>query len=201
MQVKLLRLLETGTHRRVGSTELRHTDVRVVAATHRDLPRMVAEGRFREDLYYRLCVFPIALPPLRERASDIRLLAPALLQRVAPHRPLHLSPAALALLQTQAFPGNVRELRNLLERSALLCDGPTIERSHVQAAIDTGAIAHRPGALAQSVRGPVAEQADQALRQHIARHQGSRSQLAAELGMSERTLYRKIKALGISTQA
>lgn len=104
MQVKLLRLLETGTHRRVGSTELRHTDVRVVAATHRDLPRMVAEGRFREDLYYRLCVFPIALPPLRERASDIRLLAPALLQRVAPHRTLRLAQDALALLQTKRFP-------------------------------------------------------------------------------------------------
>ena len=198
MQVKLLRLLETGTHRRVGSTEPRHTDVRVIAATHRDLPRMVADGRFREDLYYRLCVFPIALPPLRERASDIRLLAPALLQRVGPQRRLRLAADALALLQAQAFPGNVRELRNLLERSALLCDGTVIERSHIQAAIDTGAIARRPGAMAQPIHSPVAEQANHALRQRIAHHSGSRSQLAAELGMSERTLYRKIKALGIA---
>ena len=84
LQVKLLRLLETGTYRRVGSTELRHADLRVVSATHRNLQHMVAAGRFREDLYYRLSTFPIHLPPLRERQGDIALLARALLERVAP---------------------------------------------------------------------------------------------------------------------
>src|SRR3990167_1065206 len=138
MQVKLLRLLETGTYRRVGSTELRHADIRVVSATHRDLERMVAEGRFREDLYYRLCTFPIQLPSLRERTGDVALLAPALLQRVAAPRRLQLSPAALAVLEAQDFPGNVRELRNLLERTALLCDGERIEAEHVREAIATG---------------------------------------------------------------
>ncbi|MBW8317601.1 MAG: sigma-54-dependent Fis family transcriptional regulator, partial [Hydrogenophaga sp.] len=138
MQVKLLRLLETGTYRRVGSTELRHADIRVVSATHRDLERLVAEGRFREDLYYRLCTFPIQLPSLRERTGDVALLAPALLQRVAAPRRLQLSPAALAVLEAQDFPGNVRELRNLLERTALLCDGERIEAEHVREAIATG---------------------------------------------------------------
>lgn len=198
MQVKLLRLLETGAYRRVGSTELRHTDVRVIAATHRDLPRMVAEGHFREDLYYRLCVFPIVLPPLRERVSDIHLLAPALLQRVAPQRRLHVSADALTLLEGQAFAGNVRELRNLLERSALLCDGTVIERSHIQAAIDTGAVLKHTSLLANVVQQTETGQSDEGLRQRITHYRGSRSQLAAELGMSERTLYRKIKALGIS---
>ena len=84
LQVKLLRLLETGTYRRVGSTELRHADLRVVSATHRNLQHMVAAGHFREDLYYRLSTFPIHLPPLRERQGDTALLARALLERVAP---------------------------------------------------------------------------------------------------------------------
>jgi DNA-binding NtrC family response regulator len=138
MQVKLLRLLETGTYRRVGSTELRHADIRVVSATHRDLAQMVAQGSFRQDLYYRLSTFPIYLPALRERQDDIVLLATALLERVAPLRKLQLSEAAVRLLQAQDFPGNVRELRNLLERTALLCDGDTIAVTHVQQALRSG---------------------------------------------------------------
>ena len=138
MQVKLLRLLETGTYRRVGSTELRRADIRVVSATHRDLDRMVSQELFREDLYYRLSTFPIHLPALRERRDDILLLALALLQRVAPQRKLGISEPAMHLLQAQDYPGNVRELRNLLERASLLCDGSTIEVSHVQQALQSG---------------------------------------------------------------
>jgi transcriptional regulator with GAF, ATPase, and Fis domain len=122
MQVKLLRLLETGTYRRVGSTELRHCDIRLVSATHRDLPALIAAQRFREDLFYRLSTFPIRLPPLRERLDDVPLLAQALLLRVAP-RPLKWSPAALRRLSTQDFPGNVRELRNVMERASILVEG------------------------------------------------------------------------------
>ncbi len=209
MQVKLLRLLETGTYRRVGSTELRHADIRVVSATHRDLERMVAEGRFREDLYYRLCTFPIQLPSLRERHGDVALLAPALLQRVAEPRRLQLSPAALAVLEAQDFPGNVRELRNLLERTALLCDGERIEAEHVREALATGrrlaprsAVSPDPRPAASGPGGtadgrPAALKALEraALREMVERHTGSRAELAERLGISERSLYRKLKAL------
>jgi DNA-binding NtrC family response regulator len=215
MQVKLLRLLETGTYRRVGSTEPRHADIRVVAATHRDLDQMVTAGTFREDLYYRLSTFPIHLPPLRERQDDIALLAAALLERVAPQRKLCISAPALHLLQAQSYPGNVRELRNLLERTALLCDGDTLEVGHVQQALASG---RRPaigvGTLAQvpavvaAVDAPANVIADvalnpgtlktierAALQQLVAAHQGSRVELAEKLGISQRSLYRKLKAL------
>ena len=209
MQVKLLRLLETGTYRRVGSTELRHADIRVVSATHRDLERMVAEGRFREDLYYRLCTFPIQLPSLRERTGDVALLAPALLQRVAAPRRLQLSPAALAVLEAQDFPGNVRELRNLLERTALLCDGERIEAEHVREAIATGrrpalrpaappglpALTDGPGGAPDGRPADLKTLERAALREMVERHTGSRSDLAERLGISERSLYRKLKTL------
>jgi DNA-binding NtrC family response regulator len=209
MQVKLLRLLETGTYRRVGSTELRHADIRVVSATHRDLERLVAEGRFREDLYYRLCTFPIQLPSLRERTGDVALLAPALLQRVAAPRRLQLSPAALAVLEAQDFPGNVRELRNLLERTALLCDGERIEAEHVREAIATGrrpalrpaappglpALTDGPGGASDGRPADLKTLERAALREMVERHTGSRSELAERLGISERSLYRKLKTL------
>ncbi len=198
MQVKLLRLLETGTYRRVGSTEQRHADIRVVSATHRDLDHMVSEGRFREDLYYRLSTFPIRLPALRERQSDIDLLASALLERVAPQRQLMLSDAALKLLRTQQYPGNVRELRNLLERTALLCDGDTIEASHVTQALQSGRLLANAAANMTSRKphpSPLKTQARKALQQQIQQHQGSRAELAQQLGISERSLYRKMKEL------
>ncbi len=91
MQVKLLRLLETGTYRRVGSTELRRADIRLVSATHRPLKRMIAEGGFRQDLYFRINTFPITVPPLREREGDLPLLIDSLLERVAPKRTLSLA--------------------------------------------------------------------------------------------------------------
>jgi transcriptional regulator with PAS, ATPase and Fis domain len=211
MQVKLLRLLETGTYRRVGSTELRHADIRVVSATHRDLAQMVNGGQFREDLYYRLSTFPIALPPLRERLGDINLLAPALLQRVTEPRSITLSERALRLLSAQVFPGNVRELRNLLERTALLCDGDLIEESHIVQALATGPSPRRPAGKPDQAQGaaftpqeavaPPPAPGDlkslerQALKARIAAHTGSRAELAAQLNISERSLYRKIQAL------
>lgn len=202
MQVKLLRLLESGTYRRVGSTELRRTDVRVIAATHRDLKGMVADGRFREDLYYRLSTFPIALPALRERIEDIPLLAVALLARVAPERRLSLASAALELLQRHPFPGNVRELRNVLERAALLADGASIEAVHIERALgaDTPPTAARASVAAPHRRLPVPavdtslrslERA--ALQEQLKLHRGSRAELARKLGISERSLYRKLR--------
>lgn len=205
IQVKLLRLLESGTYRRVGSTELRHADIRVVSATHRDLGHMVADGSFREDLYYRLSTFPIHLPALRERRSDIPLLSSALLKRMNPQRRLSLSTSAEHLLQAQAFPGNVRELRNMLERASLLCDGDVLEASHLERALKVGGIpqpAKRPAeveAAAARTAAPVAAKLKDveraALLQWAAQHTGSRAELALKLGISTRSLYRKLKSL------
>lgn len=200
MQVKLLRLLESGTYRRVGSTELRRTDVRIVSATHRDLQSMVAAGTFREDLYYRLSTFPIRLPALRERADDIPLLATALLARIAPQRQLTISRNALQRLCEHPFPGNVRELRNVLERAALLCDGPIIELIHVTRALDINS--HPAAHTALATPTPTNESgqslrqiAQSAMRAQLQAHRGSRAELAAKLGISERSLYRKLRTL------
>jgi two-component system, NtrC family, response regulator HydG len=201
MQVKLLRLLESGTYRRVGSTELRHADVRLVSATHRNLRAMIAEGRFREDLYHRLSTFPIVLPPLRERREDIPLLARALLARVAPTRGLSLAPQALALLARHPFPGNVRELRNVIERAALLTDGELIQPDTITQALGagqpwaagTGADAPEPAAGGPRNALRAGELA--ALRAALASHPGDRRALAEALGVSLRTLYRKLKLL------
>jgi len=204
MQVKLLRLLESGTYRRVGSTELRRTDVRVVSATHRDLKAMVADGRFREDLYYRLSTFPIALPALRDRADDIPALAVALLARVAPQRRLALSAEALTLLQHHPFPGNVRELRNVLERAALLADGTRIEAAQVETALGTDRLFPAPvapcDAVPQTLPGPpgggsLRSVARAALQAQLKAHKGSRAELARTLGISERSLYRRLREI------
>jgi DNA-binding NtrC family response regulator len=197
MQVKLLRLLETGTHRRVGSTELRHTNVRVIAATHRNLSHLVSEGKFREDLYYRLCVFPISLPPLRVRKGDIALLAPALLERVSQNHDLKLSKQAIKRLEEEKFPGNIRELRNVIERSALLCDGPQLDVSHIEMALKTGL---PEGAHAFKkidglpTRSTLKQASHTRFKDIVSQHNGSKAELAATLGISERTLYRKLKA-------
>ena len=213
MQVKLLRLLESGTFRRVGSTELRRADIRVVSATHRPVAELIAQGRFREDLFHRLSTFPIHLPPLRQRAEDIALLAESLLARVAPGRRLRLAPAALQRLQAHAFPGNVRELRNVLERAALFSDGELVLPTTIARALAMGMLpgaaaspvgtGHLPatapragaGGLDGAARRPLREAEREALRSALARHAGDRRALAAQLGVSVRTLYRKLRAL------
>ena len=209
IQVKLLRLLESSTYRRVGSTELRHADIRVISATHRDLTQMVAQGTFREDLYYRLSTFPIHLPPLRERREDIGLLSKALLERIRPGRDLSLSSAAQRLLQEQEFPGNVRELRNLLERAALLCDGDVLGVRHLEQALhfslrtsaprrgtQTSSVAHAFGGWTGKSGLTKLKQAElAALAQLASDFKGNRVELAKHLGISPRSLYRRLQAL------
>jgi len=192
MQVKLLRLLETGTYRRVGSTEPRKADIRLVSATHRALRTMVEAGSFRQDLYFRLNTFPVDLPALRERTTDIPLLVESLLARVAPDRKLRLSQPALALLCSHDYPGNVRELRNILERASLLCDGDTIQPTHLPEEIRAGSPKPQPRADAPA---SLKELEHQTLQTRLAHHRGSRKALAAELGISERTLYRRLRNL------
>lgn len=203
MQVKLLRLLETGCYRRVGSTELRHTDLRIVSATHRDLQVMVAAGTFRQDLFYRLSTFPIRIPPLRERMDDLEPLAKTLLRRLPGGRELSLAPAALDRLRQYGFPGNVRELRNVLERAAIMADGTRLTVEHIEFAL--GGL-RLPASTAPAdgndrTDAPILASAPRSLKHvesellqaALAAHRGSRKALAAQLGISERTLYRRLK--------
>lgn len=195
LQVKLLRLLETGTFRRVGASDFLKADVRLISATHRNLRAMVAEGRFRQDLYYRLNTFPIHLPALRERIEDVPLLAEALLARVAPGRSLRLSEEALACLMAYDYPGNVRELRNVLERATLLCDGDVILPEHLPPELIHGGDATVPSGGPVVAAQTLEDIEDEALRRRLAAHHGNRKALAAELGISERTLYRRLQRI------
>lgn len=186
MQVKLLRLIESGTYRRVGGVEALHANFRLVAATHKPLEKMMANGEFRQDLYYRISAFPIPLPPLRERAADIALLVNSFLQRAgAGKRKLTIDPGALTHLQQRTWPGNVRELRNVLERARLFADDGVIRAEHL------------PAAPAATLPAP-ATAGSSSLAAVLATFDGTRSELAAHLGISERTLYRRLKAQGLA---
>jgi two-component system response regulator HydG len=196
LQVKLLRLLETGTFRRVGRTEPLKAEFRLVCATHRDLKTMVEAGTFRRDLYYRINTFPIHIPALRERIGDLELLTQSLLKRIAPRRQLRLSPKTLNCLHQYAFPGNIRELRNILERASLLTDSDEILPQHLPEECISQETQTSDGLwnFPQQIQ-PLELMEQQYLQWANARHQGDKRSLAKLLGMSERTLYRKIQAL------
>jgi transcriptional regulator with PAS, ATPase and Fis domain len=200
-QVKLLRLLESGSFRRVGGINSIPASFRLIAATHRNLEAMVAEGSFRADLFYRLAVFPIRLPPLRERREDIPLLATALLERVAPGRQLQLETAAWQWLLQQPFQGNIRELRNLLERASLLSDGDTITLEHLLSEPWPGTPAPVAPASSSTVQQfcstlrPLAEVEADYLQWAVVHSGLSRKALAKRLQVTERTLYRYLAAL------
>ncbi|MDI9630417.1 MAG: sigma-54 dependent transcriptional regulator [Acidobacteriota bacterium] len=188
VQGKVLRALEERTVERVGGGAPRRVDVRLVAATNRDLAAMVAAGEFRADLFYRLDVFPIALPPLAERASDVPLLARHLLRQAgARHRtpPPELTPAACDWLATRPWPCNVRELANLLERAAILHPGERLGEREL-AALATAP----PGAIPE----PLAETEAARLRTALTAAGGDPRRAAAALGISLRSLQRKVRA-------
>ena len=180
-QMKLLRVLETGQFERLGSSRTRTVKVRVISATNADLPAMIRAGTFREDLYYRLNVIELALPPLAARPDDIVPLAEHFLGQEAA-----LSDEARTMLQAHTWPGNVRELKNAIQRARLLC------RDGVIAAADLGLIA-RTNAPRSSVDEPDRATIEAAL----SRARGVISQAAAELGLSRQALYRRIERYGI----
>lgn len=194
LQVKLLRLLETGTYRRVGGVEPLRADFRLVAATHRDLKQMVENGTFRRDLYYRISTFPIALPPLRERMEDLPLLMEVLLKRVSTDRALTIHPITLLCLTEYDFPGNIRELRNLIERASLLADGKVLLPEHFP-----DPCTQKMSATQRRHENPrmmTLAEMEQDYLEWQELHSGlGRKELASHLGISERTLFRKLGKL------
>lgn len=191
LQVKLLRLLETGTYRRVGGIEPIRADFRLVSATHRNLKKMVEQEGFRKDLYYRISTFPIHLPSLIERREDIPLLSVTLLSRINPERKLTLHSDALEKLDACSFPGNIRELRNILERASLMTDGDTIMPEHITMEYMEPLLPDKR--MSQTIISlELAEK--QYLQWAASQFEGDRRALAIKLGISERTLYRKLQS-------
>ena len=198
LQAKLLRILETGEYIKIGDTKPTHVNVRIIAATNRNLPEEIAAGRFREDLFYRLSVFQIHLPPLRERAGDVRILAKAFIKdfsgRLA--RPVtEITSAFFEALEQQPWKGNIRELRNVIERSLIVCEGEgldvadlplDIQNAHYEQSDETS-----PGSFELSAME----------RRHIARvleyTKGNKTEAARLLKIGLTTLYRKIEEYGI----
>ncbi|ADE11040.1 sigma-54 interaction domain-containing protein [Sideroxydans lithotrophicus] len=193
LQVKLLRLMEAGTYRRIGGVEPLRADFRLVAATHRDLAAMVQDGTFRQDLYFRINVFPIQLPPLRERAEDIPMLVETLLSRLETGRRVTLSDEAMSLLMRHDFPGNVRELRNILERALIMLDGNVIQLQHLYLDTMKSAKQENPAAGSFDEIAPLENLEMRYLAWATEHFQGDRKTLAERLGISERTLYRKLR--------
>ncbi len=195
LQVKLLRLLETASFRRVGSTDAIKAEFRLVCATHRNLKDMVAKGNFRQDLYFRISVFPIYLPPLRERGRDIELLSAYLLKRLDPERKVKLHSEVLECLRNYEFPGNVRELRNILERALILADGNEICMEHLPPECQQSGFSAASGFDFPDEVIPLHIMEERYLRWVTARFKGDNKLLASKLGLSERTFYRKLELL------
>ena len=219
-QVKLLRTLENNEVRRLGENVPRLVDVRVVAATHRDLQSLVAEGRFRGDLYYRLNVVQIEMPPLRERGGDVGLLASYFLDRAARRTGrtmLRFTPEAEMLLGRYDWPGNVRELENAVEHAVAVSEGPTLSANDLPASVRTPKLLSpragvdlenepemAPGAARPrtSGRDPDARSLDDVTREHVlralTRHGGNATAAAKQLGVSRTTLWRMLKRWGVT---
>jgi len=197
LQAKLLRVLEERVVRRLGGAADIPVDVRVVAATNRDLQGAVAQGSFRQDLYFRLAVVPIHLPPLRERAGDIPALANHLLATLAARHRLpvpDVAPAALAALESHRWPGNVRELRNALERALVVRGGATIRAEDLALAPTGGPVPGSEGTV--PLDREVRER--EAILEALRRAGGNREEAAGLLGVSVRTLYYRLRRFGIS---
>ena len=204
LQVKLLRVLQEHTYERVGENQVRQSDARIIAATNRDLRNAVTEGTFREDLYYRLRVFPIELPPLRERREDVEPMARALLSRVGEraNRSLRFSPEALRALLTYSWPGNVRELENALRYAATVAQGQTLQPEDLPPEVVAGASV-RPFSTRPHSRTSVASSMNQdaeraALEAALQAHRWSRAETARALGLSRSTLWRRMRELSLA---
>ncbi|MDP1767760.1 MAG: sigma-54 dependent transcriptional regulator [Nitrospirota bacterium] len=207
LQSRLLRVLQERQFRRVGGTRYIDIDVRVIAASNRDLAEAQKKGEFREDLYYRLNVIPVVLPPLREREGDIEVLAHEFLQRfMQQHRTdagaiPTFEPAAVAALMSHSWPGNVRELQNVIERAAALADGPVVRLEHLPSGLGlaaSGDTASMEGGSYKQVKQEVVRSFERSfLLELLQRHQWHMSNAAQEAGVDRKTIERMVKRHGL----
>ncbi len=202
VQAKLLRVLQDRIVFRLGGNAPVKVDVRVICATNQNLERAVAEGRFREDLYYRLAVFPIHIPPLRERKEDIPALVEHFIARAGRSSPKNISAAALECLESHDWPGNVRELQNVIRRALVLAGEGTILPEHLPPQIgagDTvaGGRSSLPPALGERDIAPLEEVERQHVRRAVEVCRGNLSRAARQLGIGRTTLYRKLRRFGL----
>jgi len=198
LQAKLLRVLQDKTIRPVGSSDFKEIDVRIIAATHRDLKVMVKDGKFREDLFYRLNVLPVTVPPLRDRTEDIPLLVETFITKFASQNSSKvraISSDAMAALMAHPWPGNVRELENLIERAVVLCAGETIEKSDVMGTV----VAEAKEKIEQLFTDtPTLETIEERyIRLILGRMNNQKDKAAKILGINRRTLYRKERTYGL----
>ena len=200
MQAKLLRVLESGEIRRVGENQAFEVDVRVICATHRNLPEMVEAGDFREDLMYRINTFEITLPPLRDRLADIQPLAEHLMRRFKPGQKADdtlFTPEAIELLKGHTWPGNVRELANVIEHATILAGQPPITPEHLPQRFGA-----RKGAVKLKLAPMTLRDLEmQAIYDALERHEGNKPAAAEELGVSLKTLYNKLNQAAESEKA
>ncbi len=199
LQVRLLRVLQERTYEPLGGTETRRANVRIIAATHRDLSALIRKGLFREDLFYRLNVVKLDLPPLRKRKEDVPLLVEHFVARFNRRQGKSVAgvtPDVMALLMAHDYPGNVRELENIIERAFVLCAGGQIERKHLPPEL-TGQPALVPAPAAERMADQMRAAEAQAIRAALERCGGNRLAAARALGLHKSTLFRKIRALGI----
>ena len=189
-QAKFLRVLQEREFLRLGGTRPVRLNVRVIAATNRNLHDAVARAQFRDDLYYRLNVFDIRIPPLRERRDDIPLLAASFLREFA-GATTELTPAAIEALCRYDWPGNVRELRNVLERTAIVCDGPFIDAEHLSLSIDA--------AVAPLISTDLGVLERQAIEQALREVRGNKVRAARQLGITRTQLYSRLKKYGLES--
>jgi two-component system response regulator PilR (NtrC family) len=202
MQVKLLRVIQEKAIRPVGAAREVPVDVRILSATHRPLAEWVRSGKFREDLYYRINVIELGVPPLRERPEDMLLLADHILERLSramQRKPAHLAPDAAALLRSHGFPGNVRELENMLERAMTLAEGEVIRAAdiHLQAAAQEPAAEIPNTVPGQPLGSYLGDMEKEAIRKALEQTRYNKTAAAKLLGMSFRQLRYRIKKLGL----
>lgn len=208
MQAKLLRVLEEGEIERVGGDKPIAVDVRTIVATHRNLEEHVKQGAFREDLYHRIHVFPLVLPPLRERREDIPVLAGHFAEQLAEQnnwRPKQFSSEAMETLSAYSWPGNVRELRNVIERVLLLSEEEAVEQSDVLRALPQRALLGSNGSSIAVGIGSLANRVEaferEALIEELKRNRNHMTNTAKALGLERSHLYKKCQQLGIDVQA